>query len=247
MSGWIKLHRSLIDWEWYTDHNTSRLFIHCLVRANFEDKEWRGIPIKRGSFYTSLDTLSRETGLSPRQIRTSFDKLISTGELTSSGMARGRMVTIHEYDSYQEDDRLNGSQVTGKRQADDRLLTANKNLRTKEDKNINPLGNGLPESADEISDEKKEKREARTILINQAFDFYWKAWPTKKNKDKAFKSFTKVCGSKNDEAIEELTNTLCNDIDKRLQANDFGFDRMHATTYLNNKRWEDDISAGDYQ
>lgn len=139
MSGWIKLHRSLIDWEWYTDHNTSRLFIHCLVRANFEDKEWRGIPIKRGSFYTSLDTLSRETGLSPRQIRTSFDKLISTGELTSSGMARGRMVTIHEYDSYQEDDRLNGSQVTGKRQADDRLLTANKNLRTKEDKNKDSL------------------------------------------------------------------------------------------------------------
>jgi uncharacterized protein YdaU (DUF1376 family) len=112
---------------------------------------------------------------------------------------------------------------------------------------LKPLGNGLPESENEVSEEKKIKREARTILINQAFDFFWKAWPTKKNKDKAFKSFTKVCGSKNDEAVEELTNTLCSDIDKRLQANDFGFDRMYATTYLNNKRWEDDISAGDYQ
>lgn len=136
MSGWIKLHRSLIDWEWYTDHNTSRLFIHCLLRANHTDHEWRGIFIKRGSFYTSLNTLSSETGLSLRQIRTSFDKLILTGELTSSGMARGRMITIHEYDSYQEDDRLNGSQMTGNRQADDRVATTNKN--DKNDKNNTP-------------------------------------------------------------------------------------------------------------
>jgi hypothetical protein len=109
------------------------------------------------------------------------------------------------------------------------------------------LGNGLPDVADEIAEEKRKSKEARTILINQAFDFFWIAWPTKKSKQKAFKSFVKVCGSKNDEAVEGLTNTLCADIDKRLQANDFGFDRMHATTYLNNKRWEDDISAGDYQ
>jgi hypothetical protein len=247
MSGWIKLHRSLIDWEWYTDHNTTRLFVHCLVRANFEDKKWRGIDIKRGSFYTSLDTLSDETGLTPMQIRTSLKKLKSTGEVTGSGMARGRMITVVGYEEYQEDSRLGNRVATGSQQADNREVTANKNLRTKEDKNINPLGNGLPESADEISDEKKKKREARTNLINQAFDFFWIAWPTKKSKQKAFKSFVKVCGSKNDEAVEGLTNTLCADIDKRLQANDFGFDRMHATTYLNNKRWEDDISAGDYQ
>jgi hypothetical protein len=108
-------------------------------------------------------------------------------------------------------------------------------------------GKDLPNVEDKNSEEKRKKKEARTILINQAFDFFWKAWPTKKNKDKAFKSFTKVCGSKSEEAIEGLTNTLCADIDKRLQAGDFGFDRMYATTYLNNKRWEDDISAGDYQ
>jgi len=126
-SGWIKLHRNLIEWEWYTDHNTCRLFIHCILRANHADQKWRGIDIKRGSFYTSLDTLSEETGLSPMQIRTSLKKLKSTGEVTGYGMARGRIITVVEYDSYQDDNRLSNSLVTGSQQAGNRVVTANKN------------------------------------------------------------------------------------------------------------------------
>lgn len=137
MSGWIKLHRGLIDWEWYSDHNTCRLFIHCIIRANFEDKVWRGISISRGSFYTSLDTLSSETGLSNRQIRTSLGKLEMTGDVSGSGMARGRMITVVNYESYQQDDRLSVDEKAGKGQARDRVATANKNLRTKELKNTN--------------------------------------------------------------------------------------------------------------
>ena len=33
MSGWIKLHRSTTEWEWYSDHNTTRLFIHLLING----------------------------------------------------------------------------------------------------------------------------------------------------------------------------------------------------------------------
>lgn len=136
--GWIKLHRALLEWEWYDDNNTFRLFIHCLLRANHADKEWRGKHIKRGSFFTSLDSLASETGLTVRQIRTSLDKLESTGELTSSGQARGRMITVSKYDSYQSDDKLDDSQMTAKRQADDRLATTNKNENN--EKNNMPSG-----------------------------------------------------------------------------------------------------------
>ena len=127
-NGWVKLHRGLLDWEWYDDINTCRLFIHCLIRANHADKLWRGKEIKRGSFFTSLDTLALETGLSVRQVRTSLDRLISTNEVTSLGQARGRMIVISKYDSYQGDDRLSDSVATGSRQADDRLPTTNKNV-----------------------------------------------------------------------------------------------------------------------
>lgn len=136
-SGWVKLHRSILDWEWYDDINTFRLFIHCLLRANHADKDWRGKLIKRGSFFTSLESLSAETGLSVRQVRTSLDKLSATSEVTSSGQARGRMITVLNYDKYQSDDKLNDSEMTGKRQADDRLMTTNKNVRRKEGKKPN--------------------------------------------------------------------------------------------------------------
>ncbi len=33
MQGFIKIHRSLIDWEWYTEPNTFRVFIHLLMLA----------------------------------------------------------------------------------------------------------------------------------------------------------------------------------------------------------------------
>ena len=149
-NGWIKLHRSLLDWEWYDDANVVRLFLHCTLRANHTEKQWRGITISRGQFYTSLDTLVAETGLSTSQLRTCFKKLESTGEVTSSSQARGRMVTVKNYDQYQQDDRL----MTGSSQADDRVVTANKN--DKKEKN-------------EKNEKKTYYTEAEGLVIPQDF------------------------------------------------------------------------------
>ena len=33
MSGWIKLHRKITEWEWYSDANTFRVFMHLLLTA----------------------------------------------------------------------------------------------------------------------------------------------------------------------------------------------------------------------
>ncbi len=57
-NGWIKLHRQFTDWEWYTDHNTLIVFIHCLLKANHKDRKWRGEIIKRGEFFTGLEKFS---------------------------------------------------------------------------------------------------------------------------------------------------------------------------------------------
>jgi hypothetical protein len=118
LNGWIKLHRGLLEWEWYSDANTCRLFIHCLLRANHADKVWQGKLIKRGSFFTSLDSLAKETGLTNKQIRLSLDKLNSTGELAGSGQARGRMITVINYDSYQDEGRPEGREKAGLGQAE---------------------------------------------------------------------------------------------------------------------------------
>lgn len=168
MSGWIKLHRDLINWEWYTDHNTCRLFIHCILRANFEHKVWRGIPIYRGSFYTSLDTLASETGLTNRQIRTALDKLIMTGEVTSSAMARGRMITVCNYSDYQQDDRLNVNEKAGKGQAVDRVVTTNKNYNN-DKKIIIPDGINQPAWNEWVAYRKSKKKTVSQAAAKKQF------------------------------------------------------------------------------
>jgi len=136
MAGWICLHRTLLDWEWYDDANTTRLFIHCLLRANHSDTKWRGIEILRGSFWTSLDTLKKETGLTASKLRTSISKLEKTGELASKSQAGGRMISISNYESYQGFDKPDSKEIAKESQSNDKAVTTNNN-----DNNENPVKN----------------------------------------------------------------------------------------------------------
>lgn len=99
--GWIFLHKCILDWEWYKDINTKCLFIHCLVKANYADKEWKGKLIKRGQFFTSTENLATELSLSIKQIRTSLKKLEKTKELGIQGASNGTMITVCKYEDYQ--------------------------------------------------------------------------------------------------------------------------------------------------
>jgi predicted transcriptional regulator len=100
--GWIKLHRSLLDWEWYDDINVMRVFLHCLLMANHKDKRYKGAVVERGSFLTGRDTLASQTGLTVQQIRTSLNKLKSTNELTIKSSKQGTVIQVVSYDKYQE-------------------------------------------------------------------------------------------------------------------------------------------------
>lgn len=101
MSGWIKLHRQIIDWEWYTDQNTFRLFMHLLLSANHKNKSYRGMDLIPGSVVTSRDLLSSSTGLSVRQIRTSLNKLKKTNEVTIKTSSKGTVIQVVNYSKYQ--------------------------------------------------------------------------------------------------------------------------------------------------
>ena len=124
MNGFIKIHRSLLDWEWWDDKNTFRLFMTILLLANWKDKKWHGKLIRRGSFWTSIESLSLKSGLTIRQTRTALNKLISTGEVTSEVTNEGRLITVVKYEVYQSNDaeatNETTNEVTGKRQTSDK-------------------------------------------------------------------------------------------------------------------------------
>ena len=120
MEGFIKLYRQVMKWEWYDDANTFRLFIHLLLKANYEDAQWRGLTIKRGQLFTSIGHLSHELKISNKAIRIALDKLTKTKEVASKGASNGTMITICKYDSYQSSFNAEGQtdgQTRGKRGA----------------------------------------------------------------------------------------------------------------------------------
>lgn len=134
MNGWIKLYRKLLNWEWSDDPNTGWLFMICLMSANHIDNKWHGLIIKKGSFLTSQPHLAKKTGLSVMQVRTSLNKLKLTGELTVKTTNKYTVISIQNWNKYQQDNRQPNSQITGKQQASNRQVTTNKNI--KNDKNI---------------------------------------------------------------------------------------------------------------
>ena len=127
MQGFIKLHRQITEWEWYSNINVCRLFIHCLLKANHKDNKWQGIVIERGSFITSIENLAFETGLSGQQVRTALNKLKSTGEITSKTTNRYSIISIKNWNSYQLDNTQDNKQITNKQQTNNKQITTNNN------------------------------------------------------------------------------------------------------------------------
>ena len=125
-NGFIVLYRSLLDWEWYSDANTFRLFVHCLLRANHKEKKWQGITIDRGSFVTSYQHLALDLGLTVQNVRTSLNKLKSTGELTHKSHSKYGIITINNYDKFQDTNSQTNTQLTVKQQSSNNKQQRNK-------------------------------------------------------------------------------------------------------------------------
>lgn len=137
---WIKIFPfRMLEWEWYDDLYMFRLFMHLLFKANPFDKEWHGIPIKRGQYLTTLAELSAETGLTNQQVRSCLDRLTRTGEINKQSTNKFTIITICKYGKYQLspmcEQQTNNKQITNEQQTNNKQTTTtidNKNIRDKD-------------------------------------------------------------------------------------------------------------------
>lgn len=148
-NGWIKLHRKILDWEWYDDTSVVRLFVHFLLIANNTDKKWRGIDIKKGQLVTSVAALSEQLGLSTKQIRIAIDKLKRTNEIAIKTTNKFTLVTICKYESYQLSEECKGQTKGQAKGQTEGNQTANKGQQLKNIKNIRNKETSTPIVVDE--------------------------------------------------------------------------------------------------
>lgn len=136
-SGYIKLYRSLLNWEWYDDINTKTVFLHLLLTVNIAKRQWHGISVPCGGRVSSYAVLAEETKLTERQVRTAIKHLETTGEVTRYKYHKFTVFAINNYDKYQ----LVTGKATEWRQGDDKVATGQRqqNKKIEEDKEDNYL------------------------------------------------------------------------------------------------------------
>ncbi len=188
---YIKLNRKIMEWEWYGNINTCRLFIHMLLRANWKDGRFEGKVIPRGSFVSSLPKLADETSMTIREVRTAISHLKLTGEVTCKTYPKYTVFTVKNYCEYQSSDIQNDSQTTGNRHSNDILTTTieekkeGKNNK-KEDTNVSKKKFEPPT----VDDVRAYCQERNNSVDPQTFvDFYSsKGWMVGKNHMKDWKA-----------------------------------------------------------
>jgi len=125
-SGFIKIHRKLLEWEWFQDPNMLQLFLYILLKANYKKTSYKGVDIDRGQLLTGRISLSEGTGISQQTIRTCLSKLKKSKELTIKSTNKYSVITVIGYDSYQDVDIKSTSKLTNNQPATNQQLTTSK-------------------------------------------------------------------------------------------------------------------------
>lgn len=163
MTGYVLLHRKMMEWGWYKDSQTVHLFLHLLFKASWKKSEWKGIPINRGEIIVGRKTLHFETGISEQSIRTILTRLKSTNELTIKSTSRFSVITICNYESYQ-------------------------NVKNEINQQTNQQTNQQSTTSKELKNIKENKNNTYSVC----FETFWNRYPRKVGKDKAWQSWSKL-------------------------------------------------------
>ena len=163
--GFIKLHRKLLDWEWYSDTNVMRVFTHLLLVAYYEPTKKSGRLYQAGQLSIGRKQLSKAVGLSEQQVRTALKKLENTQEITIKATSEYSIITLNNWNSYQQ----NNQQLTNDQPTTNQQLTTLKevkNKRSKEDKNISKLSFYFEQFYNSLNDKKMAAKATDYLIKN---------------------------------------------------------------------------------
>lgn len=225
--GFITLHRQILDWEWYRNANTFRLFIHLLLNANYEDGRFEGVVVRRGQLATSLPSLSSEIQQSIQQVRTSLEHLKSTGEITVSLHPRFQVISITNYDKYQD-------KQQAKQQANNRQSTGN--LTGKSTGNQQQYNNN-----NNINNINKGTNNYSCPTGEEGFSEFWEAYPRKEAKKNALAAWGKL--KVDPEMMDRIMTALRKQAGSEQWQREGGRFIPLPATWLNGRRWEDEFTA----
>ena len=247
-TGWIRLHRKTIDSIVFQEPGIFKLWMYCLMTANWKDKEWlipgthKMMLVKRGSFITGRESLLN--GVFP--IRDGEGRKIRYGKMRPTGMTvwrwllslrewncitienvfnRASVVSICNYSTYQDDTQSSCSSdvqpVFKSCSSDVQVMFTTKEGKEREENK-------------EVKNHSRKRRCDRDYSAD--FEIFWGLYPKvgKVKKPDAWKAWQ--------EAVERALPQAIIDGAAAYAASDAGMTQFagHASTWLRADRWSED-------
>lgn len=118
-TGWIKIHRKLLKKGFYRNSKYVHLWIHLLLLASHDDKEfmWNGKleKLKPGQFITGRLQLASDTGLKQSTVQDIMSFFEKEGQIQQQKNNKFRLITIVNWKSHQEVRQLADNKPTSSR------------------------------------------------------------------------------------------------------------------------------------
>lgn len=99
--GYIKLHRKLLQWEWWGDELMVKAWIYCLLNATYKDIIWKGVTVVRGSFVTSMRHMAEDLDCTYCMVRSLLSRLQESKNIEYKCFNTHTLIVIVNYESYQ--------------------------------------------------------------------------------------------------------------------------------------------------
>lgn len=190
--------------------------------------------------------LAELTRLPRQKVNKAKNELIAMKVIVKVGMAIGPNKNLTEWDI--PDCHQNGVIVT--KTVTKSVTKSVTGLSPKQGHTKETITKEKKENKNTMSEEVRSKNEKSNSEPTKSDPFlepfekiFWVAGMRKVGKDKsksAFKSKFKEWRKETGGTIDEFAKLLADDIQYRLRIQQFGFDKMHPTTYLNGSRWTDE-------
>lgn len=213
MSGWIKLHRKIAEWEWYSDTKVRLLFFHLLLTVNHKPSRYCGKDVPAGAVVTGRHALAEAVGISPSSVVRCLNKLKSTQEVDIKTTNKFSIISIVNWEQYQSfEQQTDNNRTTTEQQPDT-------SKECKKERNIYTSGSDSQNTADE------------------KFEEFWSTYPRRKGNPK------KPAGQKFAAAVKRGVDpdqiiAGAEAYARSVSGKDPQFTAM-ATTWLNQERWSD--------
>nr|DAU47387.1 MAG TPA: putative GntR-family transcriptional regulator [Caudoviricetes sp.] len=187
------------DWEWYENTNVFRLFYHCLLHTNLEDRRYCGKEIKAGQFVSSITRISAETGLTESQVRTALKKLKDTGYISTLSTNKYTIYTVNEYQTY-----IECGQVAKATTEENKVV-----------ENVTKMEQPMERKMEQPVENAKENCEkSNKKAINECFERLWKQYPNKRGKGQVSDTKKKTLYEIGEEKIKRALKRYLDDLSK---------------------------------